>query len=119
MIINVSTGQGDILCRDKSEVKRIILNSTNDDIWISIGKEYPCLAVLVNGKYACIHYFENENGTMFQSCGNLNKQVTFVAGGTEWTSPPEAVINLETAVKCTEEFCDTLKRPKCIDWHEL
>ncbi len=119
MIITVSTDYDDKLCHEKSEVSRIILNSSNDDIWISTDKKYPCLAVLVNGKYACIHYFEDENGTMFQSCGNLNKQVTFVAGGTEWTAPPEAVVTLETAVECAEEFCDNPKRPECTEWHEL
>lgn len=118
-IMTVSTRHGDIVCHSKNEVKKLIESSSDDDIWISIDTEYPCLAILINGQYACIHYFEDENGTAFQSHGDLKKQITFIAGGTEWTAPPEAVVTLEKAVKCMEEFCDTLKRPDCIEWQEL
>lgn len=117
-LMTVSTKNRDILCKRKSEIKKIILNSTDDDIWISEHK-YPCLAVLVRGKYACIHYFENKNGKMFQSAGGIGTETTFTAGGTEWTAPPESVITIETAVKCVDEFCDTLKRPACIEWAEI
>ncbi|MCM1315325.1 MAG: hypothetical protein NC244_08170 [Alistipes senegalensis] len=117
--INVSTVHGDKICRCKSEVKKIILNILNDDIWISIGKDYPCLAILINGKYACIHYFEDENGTAFQSVGDVNKEITFIAGGTEWTAPPEAVVTLDEAVICAESFINKLSRPECIEWTEL
>lgn len=117
--ITVSTMHGDTICRSKNEVKKIIKCSSNDDIWLNIGSEYPCLAILVNGKYACIHYFENNNGVSFQSVGDVNKEVVFIAGGTEWTAPPEAVVTLDEAVMCTENFIDTLSRPECIEWTEL
>lgn len=117
--ITVSTMHGDTVCRSKSEVEKIILNSSNDDIWISIGKDYPCLAILINGKYACIHYFEDENGTSFQSVGDVNKEITFIAGGTEWTAPLEAVVTLDDAVICAEFFIDKLNRPECIEWKEI
>ncbi|MDE6426517.1 MAG: hypothetical protein K2K89_10350 [Ruminococcus sp.] len=117
--ITVSTMHGDTVCRSKSEVKKIIMNSSNDDIWISIGKDYPCLAILINGKYACIHYFEDKNGTAFQSIGDVNKEITFVAGGTEWTAPPEAVVTLDDAVICAESFINNLSRTEWIEWTEL
>ena len=117
--IAVSTINGDTIYRSKTEVKKLIMNSLNDDISISINKDYPCLAVLINGKYACIHYFESENGNIFQSTGDVNKEVTFIAGGTEWTAPPESVVTIEDAISCIEIFCDTLKRPKFIEWTEL
>ena len=117
--INISTVHGDKVCRSKSEVEKIILNSLNDDIWLNIGSEYPCLAILVNGKYACVHYFENNNGVSFQSVGDINKEITFIAGGTEWTAPPEAVVTLGDAVMCAEFFIDTLSRPECIEWTEF
>lgn len=117
--ITVSTVNGDTVCRSKSEVKKIILNSLNDDIWINIGKDYPCLAILINGKYACIHYFENENGTAFQSVGDVNKEITFIAGGMEWTAPPESVVTLNDAVICAEFFIDKLNHPECIEWTEI
>lgn len=119
-VMTVSTNNGDIIiCRRKSEVKRIILSSTDDDIWISTDKKYPCLAVLTNGKYACIHWFEDENGIMFQSSGGIDKEVTFIAGGTEWTAPLESVVTIETSIKCVDGFCYTLKRPECIKWAEI
>ncbi|MCM1507642.1 MAG: Imm1 family immunity protein [Ruminococcus flavefaciens] len=117
-VMTVSTNNGDKICQRKSEIKRIILNSTDNDIWISENK-YPCLVVLVSGKYACIHWFEDENGKMFQSAEGIGKEVTFIAGGTEWTAPPESVVTIETALKCVDEFCDTLNRPECIEWEEL
>lgn len=117
--ITVSTMYGDTLCRSKSEVKKIITDSLNNEIWLNIGSEYPCLAILINGKYACIHYFENNNGVSFQSVGNVNKEVAFIAGGTEWTAPTEAVVTLDEAVMCAENFIDTLSRPEYIEWTEL
>ncbi len=117
--INVSTVHGDMVCRSKNEVKKLITGSLNNDIWISIGKNYPCLAILINGKYACIHYFEDENGTAFQSVGDVNKEITFIAGGTEWTAPLEAVVTLDDAVICAESFINNLSRTEWIEWTEL
>lgn len=117
--ITVSTVNGDTVFRSKSAVEKIVMNSSNDDIWISTGKKYPCLAILINGKYACIHYFEDENGTAFQSVGDVNKEITFIAGGTKWTAPPEAVVTLDEAIMCAEIFFDTLSRPECIEWTEI
>lgn len=117
--ITVSTINGTTIYRSKTEVKKIVMNSLNDDILISIGKDYPCLAILINGKYACIHYFENNNGVIFQSVGDVNKEVTFMAGGTEWTAPPEAVVTLVDAVICAESFINNLSRTEWIEWTEL
>lgn len=117
--ITISTNYGTTICRSKSEVEKIITGSLNNDIWLNIGSEYPCLAILVNGKYACIHYFENNNGVSFQSVGDVNKEVTFIAGGTEWIAPCESVVTIEEAVICAEIFCDTVKLPNIIEWKKL
>ncbi len=90
-----------------------------DEIWISGKEAYPCLAILVNGKYACVNYFENEDGMMCLSYGKYEKSVVFLAGLEEWEAPANAVVSTEEAVSCMEEFFDTLKRPECIRWQEL
>lgn len=114
----VSTIHGDTVCRSTSEVIKIVSGNPYDDITISFESEYPQLSVLTNGKYACIHYF-TENQT-FQSVGDVNKEITFNAGGTEWTAPPEAVLDIKDAISDIEIFCDTGKRTDSIEeWTEL
>lgn len=113
----VSTMHGDTLCRSKSAVIEIIASSMYNDIAIYSDSEFPKLAILVNGYYTCIHYFAGDR--IFQSAGDLNKKITFNAGGTEWTAPPETVVTLEDAVYCVDSFLDTFSCPECIEWTEL
>lgn len=73
----------------------------------------------MKGKYACVHYFEDE-GDVLQSCGgDFDDEVVFLAGGEEWAAPEDAILSLEQAVKCMEEFLDTMECPECIEWDEL
>ena len=90
-----------------------------DDIWLSGGTDYPCLAIMVNGSYACVHYFLNDNGDMWQSVGQEEQDVTFIAGGVDTEMPGDAVISFEQAIACAKQFFDSPERPNCIEWREL
>lgn len=123
--MNITTIQGDIICQTKSEIAEIMKKGASlpkgNEIWISgDDEEYPCLNILVKGKYACVHYFEDE-GDVLQSCGNddFDDEVVFPAGGEEWTAPEYTIISFKQAVKCMEEFFDTMECPECIEWDEL
>lgn len=100
----VSTIHGDMVCHSTSEVTDIISKSPYDDITISFKSEYPQLSVLTNGKYACLHYFTGNQ--TFQSVGDVNKEITFNAGGTEWTAPQESVVPIECALSYIRIFCE-------------
>lgn len=100
----VSTMHGDTVCHSTSEVMEIVSKSLYNDITISSDSEYPQLSVLTNSKYACLHYF-TENQT-FQSVGDVNKEITFNAGGTEWTAPQESVVPIECALSYIRIFCE-------------
>ena len=117
-IFNVSTGKGEIVCQSKTEIAEIIKQSATllqgNEVWVS-------LSVLIKGQYACVHYFKNDEGDVWQSCGNFNKEVTFFAGegDREWVAPGYVIVPLEKAISCMEEFCDTFERPNCIEWEAL
>ena len=122
--MNVANANGDWKCETKRELEILIRNSAlnpYDDIWISETEAgYPCLAILVNGGFACVHYFSNDNGDMWQSVGDCEQEVTFrVTGEAPSTMPGNCVVSLDTAIKCMEDFFDTHKRPDCIEWLEL
>lgn len=117
----VSTKNGDKICQTKAEIIEMIKQCAalpkGDELWVSRNeKPYPCLSILIKENYACVHYFNNNEGEIWQSCGDLNKKVTFLAGkgDREWTAPEYAVVPLEKAVSCIEEFGDTLERPNSI-----
>lgn len=124
MKMHVSSTKGTRICQIKDEIIEIIKQGSalpqGDEIWVSSGeKEYPCLSILIRGKYACVHYFENEEGDAWLSEGDFNEEVIFLAGDEEWTVPEYTIIPIETAINCIEEFCDTMKRPECIRWEAL
>ncbi len=67
-----------------------------------------------------MNYFENDNGNMWLSFNEDNsKKITFIAGGEEWTPDANAVISLDLAFSCIDEFLSKYKRPSCIGWQEL
>lgn len=117
--ITVSTINSDTVCRSKSAVREIITGNPYNDITISFESEYPQLAVLINENYACIHYFTENK--IFQSVGDVNKEITFIAGGTEWTAPPEAVLDIKDAIANINLFCEKMGLPDCSkeEWTEL
>lgn len=125
MIIN--TSKGDISCNSKEELAKIIKCGSalpgGDEILMNGDDEYPYLSILVNGQYACVHYFaeKDQDICIWQSYGDSDKEVTFFAGAgdAEWTAPEDTIVPLEAALKCMEEFYDTMNRPECIEWQEL
>lgn len=121
-MINVASNSGDISCRTVEEAEeRIRKSSANpyDDIWISGEEEFPCLALLVNGNLASLHYFLNDKGDMWQSLGDYREDTEFVAGGQKTIMPAECVISMEKALECVRQFCENFERPDCIEWNEL
>lgn len=120
----VSTEKGDVICKSKEEIAEIIKQGAalphGGEMWISgEGEKYPCLSVLVKGEYACVHFFEDEEGDVWQSCGEFGEGVSFLAGGEAWDAPADVIIPMELALDAMEEFCDTMERPECICWQEL
>ena len=123
-VMSVGTADGDTICQSKAEIAEIIKRGAalpeGDEIWISSNEErYPCLSILMKGRNACVHYFENDQGDAWQSCGDFNGEVTFLASSEEWTAPGNVIIPLEKAIHCMEEFWETLERPKGIKWEAL
>lgn len=120
--MKVAKNDGEYICRTVTELLMTIRNSSQmpyDDIWISREAEYPCLAILLNGNLACVHYFLNENGDMWQSAGVYNQDTEFVAGGVKTEIPANAVIGIEEALACAEQFWFSVERPTCVEWREL
>lgn len=120
----IATNKDDFMCQTKSEAESIIQNSAlnpYDDIWISqAANEYPCLSILVNGTHACVHYFLNDSGDMWQSAGNLERDILFAVNGEAPSPMPgNCVIPLEQAITCMRLFFDTPQKPDCIEWREL
>ena len=118
----ISYDKDDITIADTDEVISLIIDLAEkgmNEIWISEDNtSYPTLAVLVNGGFACLNYFGNDDGNMYMSRGTENVEVTFNPGGTEWAAPANAVIPLETAIGCIRQFCKNYKLPDCIDWQD-
>lgn len=120
--MNVANNDGNFECHTKNELETIIRNSVSnpyDDIWIYDKEEYPCLAILINGNYACVHYFLNDEGDMWQTIGKSDKNVIFMSGGEKSEMPANTVISLEEAIECMKQFYDTLARPNCVEWRAL
>lgn len=120
--MKLAANEGDFQYNTKEEIAKHICKSASlgmDDIWISGEEEYPCMAILINKEFACVNYFENENGDMCITFSENKKEVTFTAGGEEWEAPADTVISLEAAILCMEEFFDTMKRPECVKWQNL
>ena len=120
--MNIANCKGDFEIKSWDELEQQIRESSSnpyDDIWISGETEYPCLAVLINGSYACVHFFLNEEGDMWQSVGEGDKDMVFVNNGEESEMPADSIISLERAVECAKQFYQTKKKPTCIEWREL
>lgn len=120
--MNIAKCNGDFKCHSWHELENLIRNSALnpfDDIWLNGDTDYPCLAILINGNYACVHYFLNDEGNMWQSVGYGDKDVAFVSNGDQSDMPADSVISLEKAMECVKQFYDTSDKPNCIEWREL
>ena len=118
----ISTNKGDFIFRSADDAIKFVQAAPQEesDIWISGKQPYPCLSVCINGKYAAVHFFQNDEGDTWLSYNDKNqKEVTFIAGGDEWKADVNAIISLTEVFSCFKEFLDTYERPTCIQWQEL
>lgn len=124
IVFNIAGNSGDVLCETVQEVEKIVVSSSKklyDELWISGADKYPCLAILLNGDLANIHYFAEEDGEMWQSVkmDENDNNIDFLIGGQMDTIPSYYVISLEKALEAVKQFCSTFCRPDCIEWEEL
>lgn len=122
--MHVANQKGDFDYQTKEELENMLRESAKnpyDDIWLNeTDAEYPCLAILVNGNYACVHYFLNDCGDMWQSAGSYEQDIAFAVNGEPpKPMPGNCVISLDQAIECMKLFFDTGQRPACIEWREL
>lgn len=118
----VSTDEGDFTFQTVDEALKLVQMAVQDksDLWISGERPYPCIAVCINGEYAAINFFRNDEGDMWLSYHDKNqKEVTFISGGEEWTPDANAIVALSDVFSCVREFLETHERPTCIQWQEL
>lgn len=122
----ITSGIGNFECNTMDEYRKALIKCFNTEsdyeIWCSeeIGT-YPCIAILGNRNQAVINYFEEEDGNMYASLGDINQE-----GITEFRTKNEIyevadyqLIPVEIAIKCTYEFFENLELPKCIKWEDL
>lgn len=95
-----------------------------NEFWITEdNKEFPCMAILVNGILANVTFFEDENDIGVQSIGG---ELGLKAGlfTVFYTNTPneeieihnEMIVSTEVAVKAAEAFLRGNTRPSCINW---
>lgn len=122
-LLNVATNQGDFAFAGREELLAFIEawreEFPQDEIWIAGTEKYPCLALQTNGEYACVNYFEDEEGNMWLSRGNLETEITYYAAGETWNAPADASVRYDEALAGVAEFCETMQRPACLDWQAL
>jgi len=121
--MQISCSFGRINCYTDNEIEQIIKKCAGnplDDIWINGDKEYPCLAILVNGESACVHYFTSD-GDNYQTAGNEESDGTtnFFVGGQMTEMPNYTVVPLSLAIECAKQFIESQERPSCITWNEI
>ena len=120
--MNIAACDGDLTLSTWPEIENFLLERARtapDDIWLNGDAEYPCLAILVNGRHACVHYFLNDQGDMWQSVGDGGNDICFLVNGEHTEMPADSVISLEDAIACAKHFFDSPGRPDCIEWREL
>lgn len=121
--MHIATNSGDFALSSKQELEQLIrkiASNSCDEIWINGAEEYPALTILVSGDNACVHYFLNDTGDLWQSVGECADDTVFQIGnGNPDFAPEGATIPLEKAMECMRIFFDSLQKPNCILWREL
>lgn len=109
------------ICTDMEQYKAALARHTavNNEIWISPeGVNYPCLALLIKGKDACVHFFEDDEG-QFASVGDMEQEDSILFEVGQYEVAAYQVVSLRQAMDCALEFYDGQALPACIDWEEL
>ncbi len=106
------------ICSEK-EILDFFQNIPNDinEMWLS-QKEYPCMAILIHGEYANVHFFLDEC-TMWQSVGNNAADMEFTINGTVQIISKDYIIPLKKAIEGAKFFCLSEEKTNCIEWEEL
>lgn len=106
------------VCSEK-EISDFFENMPNDinEMWLS-QKEYPCMAILIHGEYANVHFFLDECN-MWQSVGNCDTDMEFIMNGTAQIISKEYIIPLKKAVEGAKFFWLSEEKPDCIEREEL
>ena len=118
----ISANNGDYSFKTVDEAIDIVKFKLPDknDIWISLDDKYPCLVVWISGDYATLNYYQDEAGEMWLSYNADNhKEVSFMAGGEEWTPEATSIVSADNAYACIRAFLEDGSRPNCILWQEL
>ena len=68
---------------------------------------------------ANVHYFLNDDGSVWQSLGNYTEDVEFMINGAPQLISAEYIIPIDKLIDVIKEFCEYGKRPECIEWEEL
>ena len=65
----ISTNKWDFTFQSADNVIEFIqtIPQKTNDLWISGGQQYPCIAICINGKYAAVNFFQNDAGEMWQA----------------------------------------------------
>lgn len=93
-------------------------------LWLSsVDAEYPCLAVMITGQLAALHWFPVEGNAGHQSrCADVvTGDVRFIENehGAEMWLPRSAAVGIELALRCVQQFVVDSERPAAISWVEL
>ena len=118
----ISAHNGDYVFETADEAMDIVKSRLSDknDIWISLDDKYPCLVVWISGDHAALNYYQDEAGEMWLSYNADNhEEVSFMAGGEEWSPEATAIVSADNAYACIRTFLETGSRPDCIKWQEL
>lgn len=120
--MHLAKSDGDFECRCWNKLENLLRERTCgpcDDVWLWGDTEYPRLAILIHDKAACVHYFQNDAGDMWQSAGYGTEDVTFFMSGDACDMPANCVIPLDKAIECAKQFFDMAQKPDCIAWRAL
>ena len=120
---------GTVECKTIGELEKILeirYGTGVNEYWIYGKEKNPCLAVLVNNKYATLTYFPEEEHPGYQSVGKDTDldfdeyTIFYVNTPTEEMEVHNfSVISFSKALEATKEFFLSLSIPNCLEWDEL
>lgn len=121
-MVRITTSTTDLLTCNIDEVIEIMeacVGSPGEDIWLLANGGHPCLAAIVSGHLAVLHFFLNDNGDMYQSIGRHTEDIELQVNGEIMLMSSDAIIPVDKALDAARQFCNTFERPTCIDWRDL
>lgn len=127
MLIEHFTGKKE--CDNINELKEVLKNRTEkgvNEFIISPNEKFPYMIMGVNGIYACLSYFRNEDDPGFSSV-SANPILDSSGISVFYTNTDNeeievanySIVEVEKAVSAVVEFFYTKQLPKCIEWEEL